>query len=70
MATAPVLVGDGFGLRPLVLGDAATWKAGEDDEQIRWFEASGPALIENVIAAIRRWQAGWADDGPVRHWGI
>ena len=70
MATAPVLVDDGLELRPLVLGDAATWKAGEDEEQIRWFEAPGPAPIENVIAAIRRWRAGWADDGPVRHWGI
>lgn len=70
MATAPVLVGDDFELRALVLGDAATWKAGEDGEQIRWFEAPGPAPIENVIAAIRRWQAGWADDGPVRQWGI
>ncbi len=70
MATAPVLVGDGFELRPLVLGDASAWKVGEDEEQIRWFEAPGPAPIVNVISAIRRWQAGWADDGPVRHWGI
>ena len=70
MTTAPVLVDDGFELRALVLADAEAWKAGEDDEQIRWFEAPGPAPIENVIAAARRWQAGWADDGPVRHWGI
>jgi RimJ/RimL family protein N-acetyltransferase len=70
MTTAPVLFDDGVELRTLVLADAEAWKAGEDDEQIRWFEAPGPAPIENVIAAIRRWQAGWADDGPVRHWGI
>ena len=70
MATAPVLTGEGFVLRALSLADAEAWKAGEDGEQIRWFEAPGPSPMENIIAAIRRWQEGWASDGNVRHWGI
>src|SRR5205085_9595886 len=39
-------------------------------EQIRWFEAPGPAPIENIKNAIGRWRAGWQEDGPIRHWGI
>lgn len=57
-------------LRPLEPEDAEAWKAGEDDEQRRWFEMPGPAPMENVVAAIERWRASWRDDGPVRHWGI
>ena len=70
MASAPVLSGDGFVLKMLELSDAPAWKAGEDPEQIRWFEAPGPAPMENVVQAITRWRAGWDDDGPLRHWGI
>ena len=67
---APVLHGDGFVLRVLVLTDADSWKAGEDPEQMRWFEAPGPAPMENIVRAIRAWRAWWAEDGPIRHWGI
>lgn len=70
MATAPILAGEGFVLRALSPADAEAWKAGEDAEQIRWFEAPGPSPMENVAAAIREWQKGWALDGKVRHWGI
>lgn len=70
MAIAPVLRGDGFTLRALSVSDAETWRAGEDIEQIRWMGAPGPASMENVLAAIHRWQADWAEDGPVRQWGI
>jgi RimJ/RimL family protein N-acetyltransferase len=28
------------------------------------------ATLEDVVRAIERWQAGWHDAGPVRHWGI
>lgn len=65
-----MITGDGFVLRALEPSDAAAWKAGEDPEQIRWFEAPGPAPMENIVAAIRGWQAGWEEDGPVRQWGI
>ena len=70
MANAPILVGDGFVLRVLELADAEAWKAGEDPEQIRWFEAPGQAPLENVVNAIERWRLGWAKEGPVRQWGI
>lgn len=70
MANAPVLLGDGFVLRALELSDAEAWKAGEDPEQIRWFEAPGPAPLENVVNAIETWRSGWANEGPVRQWGI
>jgi RimJ/RimL family protein N-acetyltransferase len=66
----PILNGDDFQLRALSPDDAIAWKAGEDEEQIRWFEAPGPAPLKNVIAAIDRWRAGWASGGPVHHWGI
>jgi RimJ/RimL family protein N-acetyltransferase len=70
MVSAPVLLGDGFVLKALVLSDAEAWKAGEDPEQTKWFEAPGPAPMSNVRAAIRSWQAGWTEDGPIRQWGI
>lgn len=70
VAVAPVLTGEGFVLRALSQADASAWKAGEDREQIRWFEAPGPSPIENIVAAIGRWQAGWAEDSPLRQWGI
>ena len=67
---APVLTGDGFALRALEVSDADAWKRGEDPDQIRWFEAPGPARMEDVAAAIERWRAGWDSNGAVRHWGI
>ena len=57
-------------LRALRSEDAEAWKAGEDDEQRRWFEMPGPAPMENVIGAIARWRAEWRDAGRVRHFGI
>ena len=66
----PVLQGNGFELRVLRHVDAEVWKAGEDPEQIRWFEAPGPSPIENIVAAIDGWRSNWSANGPVRHWGI
>jgi RimJ/RimL family protein N-acetyltransferase len=57
-------------LRVLRPDDVAAWKAGEDAEQIRWFEATGPAPLENISVAIGAWRGSWRDDGDVRHWGI
>lgn len=57
-------------LRPLTLGDVHEWLAGEDDEQIRWFEFPRPASRDDVIAAIERWQESWRSGGPVRHWAV
>lgn len=70
MVNAPVLLGEGFILRVLELSDAEAWKAGEDPEQIRWFDAPGPAPLENIVNAIMTWRSGWANAGPVCHWGI
>ena len=57
-------------LRPVTMDDVDDWLAGEDDEQIRWFEARGPAPRENVVAAVERWTAGWAEEGDVRHLAV
>jgi RimJ/RimL family protein N-acetyltransferase len=66
----PELLGESIRLRPLVLGEAEEWLAGEDDEQIRWFEAPAPSTLSDVTRAIGEWQSSWRDLGPVRHWGI
>jgi len=57
-------------LRPLDLGDVDEWMAGEDDEQIRWFEFPGSATRHNVVDAIRKWVHSWRTRGPVRHWAV
>jgi RimJ/RimL family protein N-acetyltransferase len=57
-------------LRPVTLDEADEWLAGEDDEQIRWFESARPARRADVVAAIDRWTESWYLGGPVRHWGI
>jgi RimJ/RimL family protein N-acetyltransferase len=66
----PVLEDGMVVLRVLRPDDVAAWKQGEDDEQIRWFEAPGPAPLENIAAAIDAWRASWRTDDSVRHWGI
>jgi len=66
----PVLEDGTVVLRVLRPDDVAAWKQGEDDEQIRWFEAPGPAPLENIAAAIDAWRASWRTDDAVRHWGI
>ena len=57
-------------LRPLDLGDVDEWMAGEDAEQIRWFESPGSATRHNVVDAIRKWMQSWRTSGPVRHWAV
>lgn len=66
----PVLQDGTVVLRVLRPADVTAWKLGEDDEQIRWFEAPGPAPVENIAAAIDAWRANWWTDDAVRHWGI
>jgi RimJ/RimL family protein N-acetyltransferase len=55
-------------LRRLSLDDVDEWLAGEDDEQIRWFEFPRPATRLDVERAITAWQESWRSDGPVRQW--
>lgn len=65
-----VLIGETIRLQPMVLDEAEEWLAGEDDEQIRWFEAPGPATMSNVVRAITEWQASWESHGGICQWGI
>lgn len=65
-----VLEDDILRLRPLNIGDVDEWMAGEDDEQIRWFEFPRPARRDDVIQAIERWHNSWLSGGPVRQWAI
>ena len=57
-------------LRPLTLTDVDEWMAGEDEEQIRWFEFPGPAPRANVVRAIEAWMESWSAGGPVRQWAV
>jgi RimJ/RimL family protein N-acetyltransferase len=66
----PVLRRDDLTLRVLRPDDASGWRAGDDEEQRRWFEFPGPAPLENVIGAIAAWRDGWRNGGPVFQWGL
>jgi RimJ/RimL family protein N-acetyltransferase len=57
-------------LKPLVLDDAPEWLAGEDEEQLRWFEAPHPAELSDVQHFIATCQRSWQTMGCHRHWGI
>jgi RimJ/RimL family protein N-acetyltransferase len=57
-------------LEPLVADDAEEWLAGEDKEQLRWFEASRPAELSDVQRFIISCQDSWRKMGDHRHWGI
>ncbi len=46
---------DEITLRRLTLADVDEWLAGEDAEQIRWFEFPGPATRLHVERAIVGW---------------
>ena len=57
-------------LKPLARDDASEWLAGEDDEQLRWFEAPRPAELSDVEEFISSCQESWRTMGNHRHWGI
>jgi RimJ/RimL family protein N-acetyltransferase len=65
-----VLRADGIVLRPLTLDDAAEHLAGQDGAEIAAFEFPRASVIDDVVAAITRWQESWAQSGPVRNFGI
>ena len=52
----------GVRLRVLELSDAAAWLAGEDEEQLKWFQMPA-ASLQDVERAIEGWQDGWRDGG-------
>ena len=70
MVTPPELTDGVVQLRVLEASDAEAWKAGEDIEQIRWFEAPGPAPMANIVDAINNWRSEWEQSGSRRHFGI
>jgi RimJ/RimL family protein N-acetyltransferase len=70
VAVAVLLSDDVVVLRPLTPQDVDEWMAGEDTEQIHWFEFPGPAPRRNVERAIAAWARSWRTGGPVRHWAI
>lgn len=47
------------------LDDAAAHRAGEDAEMRRRFGAPRAATLDETRAAIARWRAAWAADGPM-----
>jgi RimJ/RimL family protein N-acetyltransferase len=57
-------------LEPLVADDAEKWLAGEDEEQLRWFEAPRAAELSDVQRFIISCQNSWRTMGDHRHWGI
>jgi len=57
-------------LKPLAPEDASEWLAGEDEEQLRWFEAPRPAQISDVEEFIFSCRESWRTLGGHRHWGI
>jgi hypothetical protein len=44
----PVVACKGLILRPLDLRDAEEWLAGEDDEQLRWFDSPRSSTLADV----------------------
>jgi RimJ/RimL family protein N-acetyltransferase len=67
---AVLLSDDVVVLRQLVPDDVDDWMAGDDAEQVHWFEFPGPAPRGDVERAIGAWSESWPLDGPIRHWAI
>lgn len=65
-----ILTDDVLVLKPLVAADAEEWLAGEDEEQLRWFEAPRPAQLSDIQRFIAGCQESWRKMGDHRHWGI
>ena len=64
------LASEGIRLRPLTPADAWVHLAGEDEAMRAGLEFPRASTVADVMAAIRRWQDSWANDGPVRNFGI
>jgi RimJ/RimL family protein N-acetyltransferase len=57
-------------LSPLVMSDAAEWLAGQDEEQIRWFEFARPAELSDVQRFIAETMESWSVSSGHWYWGI
>jgi RimJ/RimL family protein N-acetyltransferase len=60
----------GIILSPLVMDDAVEWLAGQDDEQIRWFEFPRPAELSDVQRFISGTIESWNSSDGHWYWGI
>jgi RimJ/RimL family protein N-acetyltransferase len=66
-----VTLSDGvLDLSPLKSEDAEAWLAGQDEEEIRWFEMAGPSQLSDAQRFIAERIESWRDLGAGRHWGI
>jgi len=70
LVTDHVLTDGVLVLKPLVAEDASEWLAGEDDEQLRWFQAPRPAQLSDVHRFIASCQESWRTLASHRHWAI
>jgi RimJ/RimL family protein N-acetyltransferase len=57
-------------LSPLVMDNAVEWLAGQDDEQIRWFEFARPAELSDVQRFISETLEAWRVSNGHCYWGI
>jgi RimJ/RimL family protein N-acetyltransferase len=57
-------------LAALVMEDAVEWLAGQDEEQIRWFEFPRPAQLNDVQRFIASMIESWNSWNGHWHWGI
>jgi RimJ/RimL family protein N-acetyltransferase len=57
-------------LSPLVMDDAVEWLGGQDEEQIRWFEFSRPAELNDVQRFISGTIESWNSSSGHWYWGI
>jgi RimJ/RimL family protein N-acetyltransferase len=67
---AVLLSDDVVVLRQLVPDDVDDWMAGDDAEEVHWFEFPGPTPRRDVERSIATWSESQPIDGPVRHWAI
>jgi RimJ/RimL family protein N-acetyltransferase len=71
MLVANQIVTDGVVvLIPLATDDAPEWLAGEDEEQLRWFQAPRPSQLSDVQQFVTSCQESWRSLGSHRHWAI
>lgn len=57
-------------LRPIAMADVHSYVRHQDDVMADRFEWTGPASIDEVEAAVRRWVDFWRDGGPERNFVI
>jgi RimJ/RimL family protein N-acetyltransferase len=57
-------------LAPLTAEDATEWLAGQDEEQVRWFELARQEQLSDAQCFISERMESWRTMENHRHWGI